>query len=112
MKYIRHGENFIRPINKLPKGKKLSVNSFIVGHSETGHHHVLESATKFTVIEPKNLDDKVFFELVGQATVIHKKQVNRHKDLTLEPGIYEVTHKLEYDPFQKLMRRVFDWYDY
>jgi hypothetical protein len=105
---IRHGENFIRKIDKLPKGKKLSVNSFIIGHSETGHHHVLESKDQFTVIEPKNLDDNIFFELLGSGKVVHKKTVNRHNDLGLAPGVYEVTHKKEYSPFTKLMEKVWD----
>lgn len=105
---VRHGELFIRPVKELPKGKKLEVKSFIIGHSETGHHHVLESTKEFTVIEPKNLDDNIFFELLGKGKVVHQKTVNRHNDLGLAPGIYEVTHKKEYDPFQQIMRAVWD----
>jgi len=103
---IRHGELFIRPVKKLPKGNKLAINSFVIGHSETGHHHVLEG--EIEVIEPKNLDDNIFFELLGSGKVVHQKTVNRHDNLGLAPGKYEVTHKKEYDPFQQIMRAVFD----
>lgn len=40
---IIHGENALIPINELPKGVKKLFKTYIVGHSETGHHHVLEA---------------------------------------------------------------------
>jgi len=106
----RHGELLIRPVDKLPKGKKTVGKSFIVGHSETGHHHVLESNVDFTIIEPEkeNLQGSIFFELVSNGKLVHKKTVNRHNDLVFAPGKYEVTHKLEYNPFTKIRERVFD----
>lgn len=105
-KYVRHGECFIRPIEKLPKGKRVKVNSYIIGHSESQHHHVLEG--EITVVEQPNMDANIFFELVNVGKVVHQKTVNRHNDLTLAPGKYEVIHKQEYDPFEKVMRDVWD----
>lgn len=105
---IRHGELFIRPVKSLPKGKKISTKEFVIGHSETGHHHMLKSKSNFTVIEPKSLDDDIFFELVNTGKVEHQKTFDRHNDLGLKPGKYVVTHKKEYDPFEKVMRRVYD----
>ncbi len=105
---VRHGECFIRPVKSLPKGKLVEVNEFIVGHSESGHHHMLKSNTKFIVVEPKNLDDSIFFELVSSGKLEHQKTVNRHNDIVLAPGKYEVIHKKEYNPFTRIMEQVFD----
>lgn len=100
---IRHGECLIYPVDKLPRGKKTELRSFIVGHSETGHHHVLESETPFTVQEKQ-----MYIELFKPAKLVHKKTVNRHKDLVVPAGTYKIIHKQEYDPFQQIMRAVWD----
>lgn len=42
---IMHGENFLVPVDSLPAGEVTKTKLYIAGHSETGHHHVLESQT-------------------------------------------------------------------
>lgn len=108
IKIGRHGECWIRPVSQFPKGKRVQHDRVVVGHSETGHHHVLQSDQKITVLEPSNMSEDIFFELVSNGKVVHQKSVNRHEDLTFAPGKYQVTHKLEYDPFQKVRRAVWD----
>lgn len=108
IKGLLHGETGLKPVPELPKGKVSKYKMFIAGHSETGHHHILESKTEFEVLEPENLGDNVFIRLLSPAKVVHKKTFDVHETKTLEPGIYEITHKNEYDPFQKVVRRVFD----
>lgn len=49
-KPIQHGEILLQPVDQLPKGKVEKHTSFIVGHSETGHHHVVESDIPFDVL--------------------------------------------------------------
>lgn len=105
-KPIRHGECWLQPVDKFPKGKLIKHDMFIVGHSETGHHHVLEGDVQ--VLEPTNLEDGVFFELLGEGKLVHQKTVNRHHDLVVAPGKYRVIHKQEYSPFTKVMERVWD----
>lgn len=105
-KGLRHGEILLHPIKTLKKGKESLHKSFIVGHSETGHHHVLESKQEFKVIERGT--DSVLLELWGEAALVHKKQVDKHNTLKVAPGRYEVIYKTEYDPFSKLIRRVED----
>lgn len=80
---IEHGEIWLQPVKKMPKGKKSQHNMFIVGHSETGHHHVLEASTEFDVIE--GLHD-VYIELKTEGKLVHKKQVEKHNTLTVTPG--------------------------
>jgi hypothetical protein len=103
-----HGENGFKPVQELPKGKVTKHKMFIAGHSETGHHHVLESKTEFEVIEPENLGDSIFINLLSPASVVHKKSFDKHETKVLQPGLYEITHKTEYDPFQKVVRQVWD----
>lgn len=102
-KCIRHGEAMLIPISKKVIGKKHT--SFIVAHSETGHHHVLESKAPFTVSEK---DKQFLIELFEPAKLVHKKTVDKHNTLTVAPGRYKVVYKNEYDPFQEVIRRVTD----
>lgn len=103
---IRHGEVLLQPVEKAPEGKVTKHKTFIVGHSETGHHHVLEATKSFEVTKMSN--DELYVRLFEPAKLVHKKTVNRHHDLAVIPGIYKVIRKNEYDPFEKVMREVWD----
>lgn len=104
---IIHGENVLLPIEKMPEGKVEKYNTFIVGHSETGHHHILEAAkgTEFDIIVSGN---DIFFTTTGASKIVHKKSNDIHKTVDVKPGTYKVNRKTEYDPFQKALRQVWD----
>jgi len=103
----RHGEIFLQKVTELPKNAKVSKhNSYIVGHSESGHHHVLESKTKFTVHEVSDAFN--YLVLDAPADLVHQKDVNTHATLTIDKGIYKVIKKQEYSPFTGLMQEVWD----
>lgn len=102
-KPIRHGECMLVPIGDKVSGKEHT--SYIVAHSETGHHHVLESKIPFTVSET---DKQFVVELFEPAKLVHKKQVDAHKTLPVAPGKYRVIKKSEYDPWQGIIREVHD----
>lgn len=106
MKSIRHGEILLHPVEKLPRKKSEKHTNFIVGHSETGHHHVLESTEEFKVL--KTGKDKIWVELLTPAKLVHHKQVDKHMTLKVAPGKYEVIYKTEYDPWAKVIKRVVD----
>lgn len=103
-KGIRHGEIFLLPVEAV-KGVKSEHKTFIVGHSETGHHHVLEAVKPFNVFVD---NDDVFIELFDEADLVHKKSFDKHKTLVIKPGKYLVRRKHEYDPWTGLIREVFD----
>lgn len=103
---IRHGELVLKPVSVAGKGDEESVKSYIVAHSETGHHHVVESEAPFSVI--KDALGKMWLELEAEAKVIHKKSHDKHDTLILTPGIWEVGAKTEYDPSKKAIARVRD----
>jgi hypothetical protein len=103
LKAIRHGEVMLVPITKHFTGQKHS--SYIVGHSETQHHHVLESKKPFVVSQS---DKEFLIELFEPAKLVHKKQVDKHKTLPVAPGRYKIIYKNEYNPWEGVISRVFD----
>jgi len=106
-KPIRHGEVMLVPVDELPTTTAVNHKTYIIGHSETGHHHVLESKTGFDAF----LDEAtqaLYLELSEPAQLVHKKQVDAHKTLVVPAGRYRVVHKTEYDPWQQVIRGVFD----
>lgn len=105
MKTIIHGENIFIPIEAMPKGKITKYKKFIAGHSETGHHHLVVSKTPFEVIED---GESVYFKFSAPAEVEHQKTFEIHETKTLEPGIYKRVFATEYNPFTKLVQRIFD----
>lgn len=107
-KVLIHGENVFIPVDNAPTGKTSKHKLYIAGHSETGHHHVLESETEFEVIEPENMSDELFFRLIAPGKVTHKKTFEIHETKTLEPGVYKRVFATEYNPFTKVVERVFD----
>lgn len=102
-KPIRHGEAMLIPINGPVEGKEHT--TYIIAHSETGHHHVLESKAPFVVGET---DKQFVIQLFQPAKLVHQKITDKHKTLTIAPGKYKVVQKTEYDPWQQVIRRVFD----
>lgn len=107
-KQIIHGENAIMAVEKVPEGLNWHTETkAIIGHSETGHHHLLEAA-KGTEYELAELNGVLYLRLTDTAKVIHKKSFEVHEAVTLDPGVYQVTHKTEYDPFLNVRRAVYD----
>jgi hypothetical protein len=105
-KPVRHGEVLLHPVATVPEGKVTEHKTFIVGHSETGHHHVLEAPKEYKVTKVGL--DAVYVTLFDEGELVHKKTVNRHNNLLVAPGSYQVIRKNEYDPFAKIMREVWD----
>lgn len=101
-----HGENFLQPVEDIPTGKTIKTNKHIVGHSESGHNHVLTSSVDFDVVE--DIAKQVFIEVHETAQLTHQKTFDIHETLEVLPGKYKVTHKTEYNPFTKVLERVFD----
>ncbi len=100
-----HGENFFEPIAKLPEGPIKEVKSLIAAHSESGHNHLLTSDHPFKVVQ---VNDRTYIEVMFDALLSHQKTFNKHDTLTIEPGVYEIKHKTEYNPITKMLSRVFD----
>ena len=86
-----------------PEGKFL-----IIGHSETGHHHVIDidrSPSAQLLIDKTN-EFMTRLELDEPAEVEHLRSFDTHETLKLPAGKYIVRHRREYTP--EGLRRVED----
>jgi hypothetical protein len=92
---IRHGEILLIPVSAVPHGQVDKVTSCIVGHSESGHHHVLESDDAFDQIVAMNGD--LFVDLGRDTPLRHHKTHQQHRELTVPAGTWKVIRKTEFD---------------
>ena len=105
---VRHGEVILKPISSIPQNAVLSkeTKKYIVAHSETGHHHVLESIDNYEVFTSNG---ETYIKLGTVGTLFHEKTgKDVHKAHTIQPSIYQVVIKKSYDYFSKKMARVRD----
>ena len=104
---IQHGEVLMVPVTRAPKSKTKKVTSQIIAHSETGHHHVVEAKQEFEVMGDLDKQD-LYLRLFEPAKLVHKKAIEKHRDIVVAPGDWKILHKSEYDPWAKRIQRVMD----
>lgn len=92
---IRHGEVMLLPVRSAPAGIRERVTTCIVGHSESGHHHVLDSDREFARIVAANGD--VYVDLVQPTQLSHRKDHDQHRELEVPAGVWRVLRKTEFD---------------
>jgi hypothetical protein len=94
---IRHGEILLLPVDCLPKNfvEVEKVTSCIVGHSESGHHHVLECDAVFEQI--RGIPRRLFVDLPCDARLRHLKSYQPHRELRVPAGRWQVICKTEFD---------------
>jgi hypothetical protein len=80
----------------------------IIGHSESGHHHVLERAVE--VMEQPNAPAgmRILYALLDEPTMLIQDASDAHGAHTLPAGLYEFRIAREYDPFMEQARLVAD----
>ncbi len=108
------GEIRVDQIDKLPEGMttvdvERIAKGYIISHSESGHHHLLDGDVK--VIERTNdipAGMKMIYAIVNEPSRLHQDAATPHKPIDLDPGIYEMRIKREFDPFTEQARRVAD----
>ena len=106
-KIVRHGEVLLKP-SELPQDAELvkTTKKYIVAHSETGHHHVLESIDNYEVFT-SNGDTYIKLGTIG--TLFHEKTgKDVHTPHKIQPSVYKVVIKQAYDYFAKKMTNVRD----
>jgi hypothetical protein len=113
------GEITILRIGDLPKDRKLPEGytamkpdgrHFVVGHSETGHHHVIEAdgATVGVLDKPPQGMRVLYMILENPLALEHLRGHDTHETITNEPGIYEVRIAREFDHYAELARQSAD----
>jgi hypothetical protein len=99
-KMAAQGDLLIHKIAELPEGLELmspEKNRFVVGHSETGHHHVIPMQGAQVYRNPQNLF--VLFVVVDEATTLeHMRSFDKHETLEIKSGIYQINQQREYTP--------------
>lgn len=105
---VRHGEVLIKQIDSIPSGAKLekAAKKYIVAHSETGHHHVLEAQKDFKIY---TWNGERYLEIPELAELWHQKSgKDAHTPHKISPGFYKINIKKSFDYFKGVMSRVRD----
>ena len=112
-KIAAQGELTIRRIDAVPAGcSPMNAESgrFIVGHSETGHHHVLaEQGVSVAVLDKPPEGMRVLYAILENPTALeHLREFDTHESIMLEPGAYEIRIAREFDHYAELARQSAD----
>lgn len=104
-KIAAQGELTITRLARAPKklGEIVApVNGkLIVGHSETGHHHVVDAGCAVLT----RVDEFTAYLDVKKPTQIdHLREHDTHPSIALQPGMYEFRTGREFDPFEEAIR--------
>lgn len=111
------GEITIKRLNsnpkKLPQGftpLKAEGGKFVIGHSETGHHHVIDAknAEVGVLDNPPDGMKILYMILQDPASLDHLRDHDTHESIRLEPGEYEIRIAREYDHYKELARQSAD----
>ena len=108
------GEIVIRRIGDVPKSHECKGYSpmksedgrFIIGHSETGHHHVIDANDADVMVMDKPPEGMRILRAILDKpnTLEHHRPHDTHEPIALEPGEYEIRIAREYDPYAELAR--------
>lgn len=99
---VRIQENNL-PDNIVPAtAKDADANgNYIVAHSETGHHHVIEQddVDFFHAANDGVIDEFVSYLKVKRNTVLkHMRSFDTHEPIGIGPGLYKLLRQREYIP--------------
>lgn len=94
------GDILIIPISAIPANAKAAVpagKNYIIAHSETGHHHVIDRA-RAEVYEAADNEFIAYIRTLGAgAEITHERPFDTHESVALEPNsLYEVRRQREY----------------
>lgn len=97
------GDCVFLPIKALPAGtveqKRDAAGRLVVAHSETGHHHAIESS-EARLFEKSERDPMVcFLSVDGEGVeLVHHRAHDTHESVLLGPGCWQVSRQEEYTP--------------
>jgi hypothetical protein len=104
MEHFRQGDLYFLKVACLPSGVTADAprdGTLIVGHSETGHHHVavLDRQRKPSCQLYSGDNPLIAWLEVNRPTALeHRRSFDTHKTITIPPGIYEIRRQREYVP--------------
>ena len=97
----------------IPKGFTAMTSErdkFIIGHSETGHHHVIDAAgANVMVMDNPPTGMRILRAILENPTSLeHLRTHDTHESIMLEPGEYEIRIAREFDHYAELARQSAD----
>ena len=113
------GEIYIRPVSDanaatfLRGGKPLELERgrLVIGHSESGHCHVMAPGGVDVVEMPSPSPGIRLLRMIVKdplKELIHERPHDTHEALGFNPGAYELRIGREYDPYAQLARQQAD----
>lgn len=120
IKVAAQGEITIIRLGDVPKKRKprsgctplpLENGQFIVGHSESGHHHVLShsNGADVAVLDRPPAGMRILYAILDRPmTLEHQRGHDTHESIDLPPGEYEFRIAREYDHYAELARQSAD----
>jgi len=119
VKNAAQGEIRVRRIGDLPKDRNLPEGftviapengKYIIGHSETGHHHVIDAdGATVGVMEKPPAGMRILYAILENPLALeHLRPYDTHETLTNIPGVYEFRITREFDPYQEVARHQAD----
>lgn len=97
---IAQGELLIFRVDGLPPGLTAvppEDGRVVVGHSETGHHHVM-TADRTTLYRLPEEIYELFLVVDQPDELTHLRGFDTHEPIRFEPGVYKVRKQREYTP--------------
>jgi hypothetical protein len=99
---MAQGDLLIIPIATIPANAKPATSEgahYIVAHSETGHHHVIEKA-RAEIYEAADDAFVAYIRTLGDgAEIEHKRDFHTHETINLPPNsTFEIRRQREYVP--------------
>ena len=103
-KFYRHGDLGFTRINKLPLNLKLLNTNIIARGEATGHKHQLLERTEsqFDILEDEK--GQMYLSIKQPTDLVHEE----HKTITIDKGLYFISHEKEYDYATEELKRVAD----
>ncbi len=109
------GEITIRRIGDVPAKRSrvgctplaLENGRYIIGHSETGHHHCLDrnDGADVMVLDKPPEGMRVLYAILENPTLlVHLRDHDTHEPIQLLPGEYEFRIAREFDHYAELAR--------
>ncbi len=98
--YCAQGDLNIFSCKDIPKNlieQKKEGGQYILAHSETGHHHVIDGNVARVVNKNEFIS---YMEVKEEAKIFHLRKFDTHKTIVLPPGNYRLTRQREYVPYQ------------
>ncbi|MEM6413162.1 MAG: hypothetical protein AAF720_00710 [Pseudomonadota bacterium] len=97
------GDCFLIKVDTLPELIQLAKSEngqFIVAHSETGHHHVIEAnLDRVKMFDDPNDPLTAWIQVIADDVHLeHQRTFDTHEALNPAPGFYKVRRQREYTP--------------